>query len=235
MRSKDIWESFNAAIEGITYVTKTQRNMSIHLGIALFVLFFSLFVRLDRIEVIMLFITVVLVLLAEMFNTAVEALVNLITDTYHPAAKVAKDIAAGAVFFTAGNALIVAYLIFGKRYLGNNLVPLISKIKEVPDYIMFISLIIVFIFVIIGKAYFGKGRPLWGGMPSGHSAVAFTICTAIALTTENSFITLLAFLLAFMVAHSRVRAKIHTWWEVAGGAILGMVVTLFIFRMMNPF
>ncbi|MBI5554331.1 MAG: diacylglycerol kinase [Elusimicrobia bacterium] len=235
MRSEDIWESFNAAIEGIIYVTKTQRSMRVHLGIAVFVLFFSLFVRLDRLEVIMLTITIVLVLLAEMFNTAVETLVNLITDTYHPAAKVAKDIAAGAVFFASGNALIVAYLVFGKRYLGNNLAPLISKIKEVPEYIMFISLIIVFIFVIIGKAYFGKGRPLWGGMPSGHSAVAFSICTAIVLTTENSFITLMVFLLAFMVAHSRIRARIHTWWEVAGGAILGMIVTLFIFRMMNPF
>ncbi len=235
MRSKDIWESFNAAIEGIIYVTKSQRNMRVHLAIAVFVLFFSLFVRLDRLEVIMITITIVLVLLAEMFNTAIEALVNLITDTYHPAAKIAKDIAAGAVFFASGNALIVAYLVFGKRYLGNNLMPVISKIKEVPEYIMFISLIIVFILVVIGKAYFGKGRPLWGGMPSGHSALAFTVCTAIALTTENSFITLMVFLLAFMVAHSRVRAKIHTWWEVAGGAILGMIVTLFIFRMMNPF
>lgn len=235
MRSKDIWESFNAAIEGIIYVTKSQRNMRVHLAIAVFVLFFSLFVRLDRLEVIMLTVTIVLVLLAEMFNTAIEALVNLITDTYHPAAKIAKDIAAGAVFFASGNALIVAYLVFGKRYLGNNLMPVISKIKEVPEYIMFISLIIVFILVVIGKAYFGKGRPLWGGMPSGHSAVAFTVCTAIAITTENSYITLMVFLLAFMVAHSRVRAKIHTWWEVAGGAILGMIVTLFIFRMMNPF
>ena len=43
------------------------------------------------------------------------------------------------------------------------------------------------------------------------------------------------FILAFMVAHSRVRARIHTWWEVAGGAILGMVITLFVFRMMNLF
>lgn len=231
MQSRDIWESFNAAIEGIIYVAKTQRNMRIHLMLAVVVLFISLFIRLDRWEIIVLSITIVLVLLAEMFNTAVEALVNLVTDTYHPAARLAKDVAAGAVFFASGNALIVAYLIFGKRYLGNNLLPVILKIKEVPEYIMLISVIIVFIAVIIGKAYFGKGRPLWGGMPSGHSALAFSIATSISLLTQNSFVTLLVFVLAFMVAHSRVRSKIHTWWEVAGGALIGIIVTLFLFRM----
>jgi diacylglycerol kinase (ATP) len=235
MRSRDIWESFNAAIEGIIYVAKTQRNMRVHLGLAAFVLFFSMFVRLERMEVIVLTITIVLVLLAEMFNTAIEALVNLVTDTYHPAARLAKDIAAGAVFFASGNALLVAYLVFGKRYLGHNLLPVIQKIGAVPEYIMITCLVIIFLLVIIGKAYFGKGRPLWGGMPSGHSAFAFGVCTAVSLMTENSMIALFVFILAFMVAHSRVRARIHTWWEVAGGAILGMVITLFIFRMMNLF
>lgn len=234
MKSRNVMESFNAAIEGIIYVAKTQRNMRIHLGLAAFVFFFSLFVRLDRVEWVMLAITIMLVLLAEMFNTAIEAVVNLITDTYHPAARLAKDIAAGAVFFASVNAIIVSYLIFGKRYLGTNMMPVISRIKAVPEYIMITSLVIIFITVIIGKAYFGKGRPLWGGMPSGHSAFAFGICTAVSLMTQNSFIALFVFILAFMVAHSRVRAKIHTWWEVAGGAIIGMVVTLFIFRMMNP-
>jgi len=235
MKSRDIWESFNAAIEGIIYVAKTQRNMRVHLALAAFVLFFSMFVRLDRMEVIALTITIVLVLLAEMFNTAIEALVNLVTDTYHPAARLAKDIAAGAVFFASGNALLVAYLVFGKRYLGHNLLPVIQKIGAVPEYIMITCLVIIFLLVIIGKAYFGKGRPLWGGMPSGHSAFAFGVCTAVSLMTENSMIALFVFILAFMVAHSRVRARIHTWWEVAGGAILGMVITLFVFRMMNLF
>lgn len=233
MKSRNTWESFNAAIEGIIYVAKTQRNMRIHLMIAALVLLFSFFIRLDRLEIIALAITIILVLLAEMFNTAVEAVVNLITDTYHPAARLAKDIAAGAVFFASVNALIVAFLIFGKRYL--TLQPVILKIKEVPEYIILICLVIVFIMVIMAKAYFGKGRPLWGGMPSGHSAVAFAICTTVALMTQNSLLTLLVFILAFMVAHSRVRAKIHTWWEVAGGAIIGMMVTIFVFRIMNPF
>lgn len=234
MRSRDIWESFNTAIEGIIYVAKTQRNMRIHLVLAVVVLFISLFIRLDRWEIIVLSLTIVLVLVAEMFNTAVESLVNLVTDTYHPAARLAKDVAAGAVFFASGNALIVAYLVFGKRYLGNNLQPVILKIKEVPEYIMLISAVIVFIAVIIGKAYFGKGRPLWGGMPSGHSALAFSIATSIGLLTQNSFVTLLVFVLAFMVAHSRVRSQIHTWWEVAGGAVIGVLVSLLLFRMIMP-
>ena len=64
----------------------------------------------------MIFFTISLVIIAEMINTAIEATVDLITDKYHPLAKIAKNVAAGAVLISAINAIIVGYIIFSNRY-----------------------------------------------------------------------------------------------------------------------
>ena len=96
-----LFMSFNRALKGIFHVFKTQRNMRIHLLIALVILVISIFLNLDRKEVIILSFTIFLVLITEMLNTAVELAVNLITDKFHPLAKTVKDITAGAVLFAS--------------------------------------------------------------------------------------------------------------------------------------
>ena len=79
------------------------------------------------------------------------------------------------------------------------------------------------------KAIFGEGTPLKGGMPSGHSALAFSISTAIALITEKPICIILAYLMAFITAQSRVDSEVHTVFEVIVGGILGILLTLLIF------
>jgi diacylglycerol kinase (ATP) len=231
MKPRHIWESFNCAIEGILYVIKTQRSMRIHLLAAAGILILSLFLQLDKVEVIILAFTICLVLITEMINTALELIVNLITDTYHPLARIAKDIAAGAVFFSSVTAIVVGYLVLFKKYLSPDMTPVLGRIKASPEYITFICIIIVSIFVVIMKAYSGGGTPMRGGWPSGHSAIGFAVFTAATFIARNVLLSLLVFILAFMLAQSRVMAKIHTWWEVFAGALLGMLGTTLIFQL----
>jgi diacylglycerol kinase (ATP) len=83
--------------------------------------------------------------------------------------------------------------------------------------------------VVIIKVLSRTGTPLKGGMPSGHSAIAFSITTAVALWTENSAITLLVLIISLLVMHSRFEAKFHTVLELILGALLGIAVTILVF------
>jgi len=107
--------SFFWAICGIGYTIRTQLNMKIHLLAAVLVTAVSLFINMPPGELAVLAITIFLVLAAEMFNTALEAVVDLVSPERHALAKIAKDVAAGAVLVTALNALVVAYLLIWPR------------------------------------------------------------------------------------------------------------------------
>lgn len=169
-----------------------------------------------------------IVIAAELINTAIEAAIDMTTNYYHPLAKIAKNAAAGAVLITAINAIVVGYVIFWDK-LSNISYEVIHKVKNNEPYTIFIVLVIVSFATIIVKAIFGEGTPLKGGMPSGHSALAFSIATAIALITEEPTCIMLSYLMAFITAQSRVDSEVHTLSEVIVGAIFGMLITLLIF------
>lgn len=229
MKLRKFTDSFNYAIEGIIYTIKTQRNMKIHMFIAIFVLIFSLFFDLSKLEMLILFFTITLVVVLEMINTAIEATIDVLANYYHPLAKIAKNVAAGAVLIAALNAILVGYLLFFEK-----LKPITStvllKIRQSDTTLVFICLILVVIVTIIIKAIYGDGTPLKGGMPSGHSALSFGAATAISLLTQDPLIITLCFFLAFLVAQSRIEAKIHSLYEVIVGSVLGVLVTILIFK-----
>jgi diacylglycerol kinase (ATP) len=163
-----------------------------------------------------------------MINTSIEAAIDMTTNYYHPLAKIAKNTAAGAVFITAINAIVVGYVIFWSK-LSNFSYVVVHKVKNSEPYTILIVLVIVCIATIIAKAIFGEGTPLKGGMPSGHSSLAFSIATAIALITEEPICIMLSYLMAFITAQSRVDSEVHSLSEVVVGAALGMLLTLLIF------
>ncbi|HHY42632.1 MAG TPA: diacylglycerol kinase family protein [Thermoanaerobacterales bacterium] len=111
-KSRTLSESFFYAISGIFYAVKTQRNIKIHFVAAALIIFFSFLLKLNNIELLILALTIALVLTAEMINTAIEIVVDMFTKEYHPLAKAAKNVAAGAVLISALSAVIVGYLIF---------------------------------------------------------------------------------------------------------------------------
>jgi len=227
-----LFASFNRALRGVFYVFKTQRNMRIHFVVAFLVLALSLFLDLDKRDLIILSFTIVLVLITEIFNTAMELVVNLVTDKFHPLAKRIKDIAAGAVLFASINAILVGYLIFfRKKYLGYHLASSVFvKIQNSPEYIAATCLGVILLLVFGGKVYSRRGTPLRGGMPSGHTAFAFALSTASAFISKSLVLGLLTLTLAVMVGESRVRSGIHTKREVFMGGLMGVIATILMFQ-----
>ena len=230
MKVKKTLESFNNAITGIIDTVRTERNMKIHLIAAVGILIVSFFFDISKFEFLILAVTITMVIAAELINTAIEAAIDMTTNYYHPLAKVAKNAAAGAVLVTAISAVLVGYVIFWDK-LSSFSFDLIRKVKNSEPYTILIVLVIVCIATIIAKAIFGEGTPLKGGMPSGHSALGFSIATAISLITEQPICILLSFLLAFITAQSRVDSEVHSISEVIVGAIFGILLTLFIFTL----
>jgi len=228
MKVKKTLDSFNNAINGIIDTVRNERNMKIHLVIALVVLVACFCFDVSKVEFLVLAVTIVIVIAAELFNTAIEATIDMTTNYYHPLAKVAKNAAAGGVLVTAINAIVVGYVIFWDK-VSSFSYTLITKVKNSEPYTMFIVLVIVCIITIIVKAIFGEGTPLKGGMPSGHSALGFSIATAISLITEEPICILLSFILAFITAQSRVDSEVHSILEVAVGGVFGTILTLIIF------
>ncbi|MBI5047986.1 MAG: diacylglycerol kinase [Deltaproteobacteria bacterium] len=229
IKPKNIFESLNCAIEGIIYALKHQRHIRYFFAIAAAVLLLSLILNLPEIEFVLFSVSIVILLFAEMINTAIESTIDLVCGKkFHPLAKVAKDISAGAVLLSSIGVFIMGYLIFSK-YLINPFAVGLQTMKAFTGHIAVVALLIVLITVVASKAYFGKGIPLHGGMPSGHSAVAFSLWVSVVLLTLNPLVTLLTFIIALMVSHSRLVAGIHTNLEVFLGALFGTGITFLIF------
>lgn len=224
MNSRKVIESFNCAIEGIIEAIKKERHMRIHLLVTIFVIIISIAMNLTKIEMALIVFAVALVWIAEIFNTAIEAVVDLYIKEYHDLAKLAKDTAAGGVFVAAVASVIIGYLVmFNHMELFAK--DAVYKIKTSPAHASAIAIIMVTIIVIGTKAMFRKGRPLHGGMPSGHAALAFSAWASIVFLTDNIYIVILSFFMAALVSQTRVKAGIHTFAEVIVGASLGFIVT----------
>lgn len=111
LRNKNFWDAFKKAISGIWYGVKTQRNIKIQIVVSILVIIAAIILKLNITEFIFITFAIMLVIITEMVNTAIETAVNLCTDKYHDLAKIAKDVAAGAVVLSAVNAMIIAILI----------------------------------------------------------------------------------------------------------------------------
>ena len=145
----------------------------------------GLFFALTRVEVIALLVAISFVLITEMFNTAIEHVVDLVTDEDDPRAKVAKDVAAGAVLIAAVNAIAVAYLVFYDKITS---VPytMLSKLRGSPIDVTVIALVIVILAAIALKALTHRGTAFRGGLPSVHAAVAFAAWVAVTFVAAGT-------------------------------------------------
>jgi len=232
-RGPSLLESFNFAFEGVIHVLRTQRNLRIHFAVAFAVLIAAIAVGVDRLELIALLIAISFVLITEMLNTALEAGIDVATTSFDPLAKLAKDIAAGAVLIATVNAVAVGYLVFSDKIV-NHSARLIERIRDAPSELTLIALVLTIILVLGTKAYTGRGTPLRGGLPSGHAAVAFggwmAITNVVGGTRHWFLISSLTFLMALLVAQTRVESGVHSFLEVSYGALLGALAVLVIFQ-----
>lgn len=104
--------SFKYAMEGIWTALKEEPNLKFHFIIALVVVTLAVVLNVSEVEWLILILTMGLVVSLELTNTAIEELVNSFTENEHPAAKKAKDVAAGAVLVSSVTALIIGLFIF---------------------------------------------------------------------------------------------------------------------------
>lgn len=222
-RPENWLESVNCAIEGVLWAARTQRHMRCHFLAAVLVLLSALFFRVSTLEFTLLALAVTLVLFAELVNTALEVVVDLVSPEYHPLARRAKDVAAGAVLVASVGAVVMGYLALS-RYVFPGSAEGVSP--GPPGQLAVVSVLAVIILVVLLKAHWGTGSPLHGGMPSGHAAVAFSIATSIVLSSAGPVLSLLAVAMAAMVSHSRLLLGIHTLREVLVGTVLGVGLTL---------
>lgn len=220
-------DSVDFAIQGILHATGTQKHMRYHFFAAILLLVTLLFFRISALEFTVLALSVAFVLFAEMLNTSVEAIVDLVSPEYHPLAKVAKDTAAGAVLIAAAGSAVMGYLVLAK-YIFPFYRRLLHMIGTPGEMATLVSILVVVIMVIILKALTRTGTSLHGGLPSGHAAVAFSIATSVSINTGDPIISILTIALAVMVSHSRLLMHIHTMREVIFGAVTGSCITIVI-------
>lgn len=217
--------SLNCAIEGILWAVKTQGHMLFHLVAAIMVLVGALVLRLTLYEFALLALAITLVLFAELVNTAIEVTVDLVSPDFHPLAQRAKDVAAGAVLLASVGAMVLGYLALSRFFFAAE-VNLTHDFMRTTGNLSILSVVIVVLLVVLAKARVGRGTPLHGGMPSGHAGVAFSVATSVAFADVGLPVTLLAWLLAALVAQSRVLLGIHSFKEMVAGSLLGTVTTL---------
>lgn len=222
-------KSANFAIEGILHAAKTQRHLRYHFYASFLVIVASYVMGVTRTEFLLIVLTVITVLVAEMLNTAVEAAVDLISPEHHIKAKQAKDIAAGGVLITTMGAAAIGYIIlfpYFKGFFDSGF----FIAQHSGEEISIVAIILTLIATILLKAYMGKGKPLMGGAPSGHAAIAFSLWMSVTYTTGSFIASALCLVLAMLIAQSRITTKIHKPWEVVLGSMLGAGLTFILFK-----
>src|SRR5207248_4860540 len=187
----------------------------------------------SRDEVIALFLSIAFVLIAEMINTAIESAIDTATTSFDPHAKLAKDIAAGAVLIATVNAVAVGYIVFAHR-LSKPGASVLDRVRDAPIDLTVIALVVTILIVIGTKALTGRGTPLRGGLPSGHAALAFAGWIAITYLVGDQHrfvVSSLTLIMALLVAQTRVESGIHSVLEVTYGGAVGALTTLVVFQL----
>jgi diacylglycerol kinase (ATP) len=234
-RAPTLLDSFNYAFEGIIHVLRTQRNLRIHFAIAILVIGAAAALGVGRDELILLLLAIAFVLVAEMVNSAIEGAIDVSTTSFDPNAKLAKDIAAGAVLIASITALAIGYLVFAHA-AAHRTARLLDRVRDAPAQITLSALVLVALIVIATKALTRRGTPLRGGLPSGHAGIAFAgwmAATYVASDQHRFLISSLTFVMAILVAQTRVESGIHSRLEVLYGAVLGALVTLVVFQVLT--
>ena len=219
--------SFEHAYRGMISAVRTQRNMRFHVVVAVLVLLVSLLVGASKLELAVLVLTIMLVFV-----------VDLATKEYHPLAKLAKDVSAGAVLVSSVGAVLVGYLVLVDE-LGPLSLATLQSIRRTPAHLTLVSLGVVVLVVLLGKAITHSPNSFAGGMPSGHAAVAFAgwvaasyIAVAGGAGSYSGLISVISLLMALLVCQSRVESGLHSVYQVVVGAVIGILVTTAAFQLL---
>lgn len=231
--------SFKHAFEGVLDAYRSQRHMRVHFLFMGLNILLALVYKLSALEVALLMVCITLVVFAEMVNTVIEATLNIVTETYHPITRFAKDVSAGAVLVCAVNACMVGALIyFHPDRLGR-----VHSAWVARDYVdhsatlraLAMSVMLLFLILVAVKVA-SRDRTLSGGPISGHTALAFCLATCLAFVVRDQVYgtigAALAALLAGLVAYLRLHDHSHRIRTVLYGAALGFILPAIVFGLL---
>jgi diacylglycerol kinase (ATP) len=226
-RTRSTAAAFRHAGEGILYSLRTQRHVPHYFAVIFLVLISGMYLRLSRIELLFVLSAIMFVLIAEMFNTAVETIVDRLCPEYDRSAKVAKDTACAAVFVACCYAVAVLLIVF---FNGDRMEDMaLGSFREHPiaPVETWVGGLILLAFMVAMIKWRGRrGTLMRGGVISGHSAFAFFMATWLAFVIEPPSWSIVGFALAILVAQSRVDGRIHSVTEVAMGSVFGLGTAL---------
>ncbi|NLO05075.1 MAG: phosphatase PAP2 family protein [candidate division WS1 bacterium] len=226
-------DSFHHAFEGLYYVFNTQHNMRIQSIAVVLVLLAAWGLGVNHLEMLILLTAMISVLAAEIFNTAIEALIDLEVQHYSERARIVKDVAAAGVLLCSIYALLVGVMVFATSEAFLNIFQLPPQLPDRPHLgplqVVLVGMLLLAVIIVWVKRATGWRSFLTGGMVSGHAALGFLIAASIAFVTRSPAVSALALALALLLAQSRLQANIHKLSEVTLGAILGLLLALILF------
>ncbi len=233
MKNKTMFSAMRYAINGIIRAFKTERNLRIHYMTGLCVFLLSLFFDFTKAEFATLCLTVGFVIFAEMVNTAVESVVDLLTDVYNPHAKIAKDVAAGAVLISAATSVVVAYFLFIDK-LTNATTVLLDSIINSPTHILVTMLFIVGMSVVILKGiYTEKNKRFTKSFPSFKIAISCAMAMYSWIISKSEIVGTIAFILCFFIAQTKMERRSTTIIQIILSGLLGVLICIIVFQLVE--
>ena len=231
-KNRTFFSATRNALNGIIHAFKTERNLRIDYIMGALVLFISLFFDFSKLELITLIITIGFVLFAEMINSVVEYIVNLITQEYNLNAKAAKDIAAGGVLMASVIAVIVAYLLFVDKIHVASTTLLTTMLSSKAHLLVTILFVVVLLIVILKGVFSDKKENNYvKAFPSARVAVSFALATYLFVMTKNLIVGGVAFVLSVMVSSIKRENDKTTLMQVVLSALLGILIVLAIYQL----
>lgn len=229
-KNKNLFGAMQYALNGIIHAFKTERNLRIDYIIGGMVLICSLFFDFSKTEMICLILTIGFVIFAEMINTTVEYIVDLITQEYNENAKAAKDIAAGGVFIAGGISVIVAYFLFVDKLSEASSAMLASILSSRAHLLVTILFVLVLLTVVIKGIVNKKKGNYVEAFPSTRVAVSFALSIYLYIITRSFLVGGVAMFLAFMVSSLKKEKDNVSNLHLIFSALLGMLIVLTVYH-----
>lgn len=231
-KNKTFFSATKNALNGIIHAFKTEKNLRNDYIIGALVLFVSLFFDFTRTELICLVLTIGFVIFAEMINSTVEYIVNLVKTEYDLNAKAAKDIAAGGVLIASIISVIVAYLLFIDK-IRQASTALLTAVLSSKTHMLVTILFVVTILVVILKGIFSKDKDnnYVKAFPSARVTISFALSTYLFIITRNLIVGGVALALSIMVSSIKRENDKTTMMQIVLSALLGMLLVISVYQL----
>lgn len=224
--------SFRYAYEGLQYALTTQKHMKFHFFASFSVLFLALIFKLSKLEILFILLAIVLILVTELINTAIEKAVDLIVQEIHPLAKIAKDVAAAAVLVTSVFAVSVGMIVFYSP-LNNLFYQVRERANPMSVGVIWIIIALILLAMIVLQARYSPNHK--ATRPSIITALAFSMSTLMTLYITEILVILLSYSLSGLIMVILYEKTDRTFPSLILGGFFGSFITYISYQLINYF